>query len=289
MLSGEHVSSWHDPTALDRSVDFAAFLAVYFEFLNDEDIQDWEVFCQGYSDPELVLSVREALAGGMVSPSPQAGAIIAGGVRQILTLGALLSSCSPDLINQYALFYAPAFAAMFGFKQSRTGHSINVSAGENWARLIAASLQGYPVNGCSLIGSVRLLDDVWQRCVLNARRTASASVAETVSAESSTPQPDARHIPLGASKPETHYIPPDVSKNPQVAGLPHGLVRLLGFSTLPCGCVVGRYRELATSREVAYIEEKAAGCNAAGHRRNHTVAPEMSSHHDVWRTNDKLA
>jgi len=38
------------------------------------------------------------------------------------------------------------------------------------------------------------------------------------------------------------------------------LVRLLGFTTLTCGCVVGRYRELATSREVAYVEEKGKGC-----------------------------
>jgi hypothetical protein len=35
------------------------------------------------------------------------------------------------------------------------------------------------------------------------------------------------------------------------------LVRLLGFTTLSCGCVVGRYREVATSREVTYVEEKA--------------------------------
>ena len=34
------------------------------------------------------------------------------------------------------------------------------------------------------------------------------------------------------------------------------VVRLLGFATLNCGCVVGRYREVATSREVQYIEEK---------------------------------
>ena len=32
------------------------------------------------------------------------------------------------------------------------------------------------------------------------------------------------------------------------------LVRLLGFRTLTCGCVIGRYRELATSREVTYVE-----------------------------------
>jgi hypothetical protein len=49
------------------------------------------------------------------------------------------------------------------------------------------------------------------------------------------------------------------------------LVRLLGFTTLSCGCVVGRYRELATSREIAYVEEKGKTCGSHGHRRNHTV------------------
>jgi len=49
------------------------------------------------------------------------------------------------------------------------------------------------------------------------------------------------------------------------------LVRLLGFTTLPCGCVVGRYRELAANREVAYVEEKGQACDAHGHRRNHTI------------------
>ena len=38
------------------------------------------------------------------------------------------------------------------------------------------------------------------------------------------------------------------------------LVRLLGFTTLGCGCVVGRYREVATSREVNYVEEKGNSC-----------------------------
>ena len=52
------------------------------------------------------------------------------------------------------------------------------------------------------------------------------------------------------------------------------LVRLLGFTTLSCGCVVGRYREVATSREVAYVEEKGAACSAHGHRRNHTLSTE---------------
>lgn len=54
------------------------------------------------------------------------------------------------------------------------------------------------------------------------------------------------------------------------------LVRLLGFATLSCGCVVGRYRELATSRELAYVEEKGATCVQHGHRRNHTVLAERS-------------
>ena len=50
------------------------------------------------------------------------------------------------------------------------------------------------------------------------------------------------------------------------------LVRLLGFTTLTCGCVVGRYREVATSREVTYVEEKGSDCHVHAHRRNHTVA-----------------
>lgn len=52
------------------------------------------------------------------------------------------------------------------------------------------------------------------------------------------------------------------------------LVRLLGFRTLACGCVIGRYRELATSREVTYVEEKGASCDMHGHRRNHTIASD---------------
>lgn len=49
------------------------------------------------------------------------------------------------------------------------------------------------------------------------------------------------------------------------------LVRLLGFTTLTCGCVVGKYREVATSREVIYVEEKGKMCGSHGHRRNHTI------------------
>ncbi|HEX4346921.1 MAG TPA: hypothetical protein VHZ73_05075 [Vicinamibacterales bacterium] len=52
------------------------------------------------------------------------------------------------------------------------------------------------------------------------------------------------------------------------------LVRLLGFNTLACGCVVGRYREVASSREVNYVEEKGKTCGSHAHRRNHTVNTE---------------
>lgn len=52
------------------------------------------------------------------------------------------------------------------------------------------------------------------------------------------------------------------------------LVRLLGFTTLDCGCLIGKYREVASSREVAYVEEKGGSCGSHGHRRNHTVAQE---------------
>jgi hypothetical protein len=55
------------------------------------------------------------------------------------------------------------------------------------------------------------------------------------------------------------------------------LVRLLGFTTLACGCVVGRYREVATSREVAYVEEKGVECAQHAHRRNHTIAASRRS------------
>jgi len=51
------------------------------------------------------------------------------------------------------------------------------------------------------------------------------------------------------------------------------LVRLLGYTTLSCGCVTGRYREVATHREIVYVEEKGPGCAHVAHRRNHTLAP----------------
>lgn len=57
-----------------------------------------------------------------------------------------------------------------------------------------------------------------------------------------------------------------------------GLVRLLGFRTLGCGCVIGRYREQATSRELTYVEEKGQCCTLHGHRRNHTIVSETLAH-----------
>ena len=51
------------------------------------------------------------------------------------------------------------------------------------------------------------------------------------------------------------------------------VVRLLGFATLGCGCVVGRYRDVNTSREVTYVEEKGRECTDHAHRQNHTLAP----------------
>ena len=55
------------------------------------------------------------------------------------------------------------------------------------------------------------------------------------------------------------------------------LVRLLGFSTLECGCVVGRYLELSVNREVVYVEEKGMDCEVHGHRRNHVVPRPRTS------------
>ena len=54
------------------------------------------------------------------------------------------------------------------------------------------------------------------------------------------------------------------------------LVRFLGFTTLGCGCVVGRYREVASSREVRYVEEKGKTCSSHHHRRNHTLVADRA-------------
>ena len=49
------------------------------------------------------------------------------------------------------------------------------------------------------------------------------------------------------------------------------VVKLLGFGTMPCGCVVGRYRDVASTREVVYVEERGPQCVSASHRQNHTI------------------
>jgi hypothetical protein len=55
------------------------------------------------------------------------------------------------------------------------------------------------------------------------------------------------------------------------------LVRPLGFTTLACGCVIGKYREVSTSREIVYVEEKGLSCSSHQHRRNQTVAAAQLS------------
>ena len=49
------------------------------------------------------------------------------------------------------------------------------------------------------------------------------------------------------------------------------LVYFLGFNTLACGCVVGRYRDVATKRLETYVEEKGTACGRQSHRRNNTI------------------
>ena len=56
------------------------------------------------------------------------------------------------------------------------------------------------------------------------------------------------------------------------------LVRLLGFTTLTCGCVTGRYREVGSNREVTYIEEKGNECLSSGHTRNQPVSADRVAH-----------
>jgi hypothetical protein len=56
------------------------------------------------------------------------------------------------------------------------------------------------------------------------------------------------------------------------------LVRLLGFTTLTCGCVSGRYREVGTNREITYVEEKGRSCSQAAHKRNQPLAADRVAH-----------
>lgn len=50
------------------------------------------------------------------------------------------------------------------------------------------------------------------------------------------------------------------------------LFRLLGFARLGCGCLVGRYHQLAMDRDLQYVEEKGCSCTHANHRRNQPPA-----------------
>jgi hypothetical protein len=56
------------------------------------------------------------------------------------------------------------------------------------------------------------------------------------------------------------------------------LVKLLGFTTMGCGCVLGRYREVGTNREVTYIEEKGTSCLQRSHLRNQPVSADRVAH-----------
>jgi hypothetical protein len=56
------------------------------------------------------------------------------------------------------------------------------------------------------------------------------------------------------------------------------LVRLLGFTTMGCGCVSGRYRDVGTNREVTYIEEKGTSCANPSHQRNQPVSADRVAH-----------
>ena len=60
------------------------------------------------------------------------------------------------------------------------------------------------------------------------------------------------------------------------------VVRLLGFATLPCGCVVGRYRDVGSTREIVYVEEKGAGVRQPRpSSQPHGVAAIVSATHAV--------
>jgi hypothetical protein len=88
-----------------------------------------------------------------------------------------------------------------------------------------------------------------------------------ISSETASPGPPTRAHPLHSGRADI------IRKAPFIMSL----VRLLGFSTLPCGCVIGRYREVETSRDVRYVEEKGRFCTVPLHRRNHTIAREKDT------------
>lgn len=56
------------------------------------------------------------------------------------------------------------------------------------------------------------------------------------------------------------------------------LVKLLGFTTMGCGCVSGRYREIGSNREITYIEEKGVACGQRAHLRNQPFSADRVAH-----------
>ena len=64
----------------------------------------------------------------------------------------------------------------------------------------------------------------------------------------------------------------------RVSEVSMSLVRLLGFTTMGCGCVSGRYRDVGTNREVTYIEEKGTSCANSSHQRNQPVSADRVAH-----------
>ena len=87
-----------------------------------------------------------------------------------------------------------------------------------------------------------------------------------------------RQLHAGLAPPERAWLRRAAARELLIVGIerdsPMSVVRILGFSTLSCGCVVGRYRDIASTREVVYVEEKGVGCESHAHRRNHTVSAE---------------
>ena len=53
------------------------------------------------------------------------------------------------------------------------------------------------------------------------------------------------------------------------------LFRLIGFATLGCGCLVGRYRDTTLDREIDYVEQQGQGCHQADHCRDHAVVSDV--------------
>ena len=52
-------------------------------------------------------------------------------------------------------------------------------------------------------------------------------------------------------------------------------MHLRGFARLACGCLVARYHEQTTDRDVDYVEERGCRCERSDHRRNQSL-PRVS-------------